>query len=131
MEIYHTNESYCDDGNNNCGCGWDGGDCCGNNNMNYCDDCECLDPDVVGGDCLGACKYDAWFADGICDSVNNNCGCDWDGGDCCNPSSKFDYCAGDTACDCLDPAADTGCNVGCRYESYQVTKIYMSDDLEM
>jgi len=97
-------DSYCDDGNNN---------------MNYCDDCECLDPDVVGGDCLGACKYDAWFADGICDSVNNNCGCDWDGGDCCNPSSKFDYCAGDTACDCLDPAADTGCNVGCRYESYQ------------
>ena len=35
----------CDDDNNNCGCGWDGGDCCGSNvNKSYCKECKCLDP---------------------------------------------------------------------------------------
>ena len=39
-------DSYCDDGNNNEGCEWDGGDCCGSNvNTEWCDICECLDPD--------------------------------------------------------------------------------------
>ena len=37
-------DSYCDDENNNCGCEWDGGDCCGSNvNINHCSTCECLD----------------------------------------------------------------------------------------
>ena len=42
------NSLYSDDKNNVPGCEWDGGDCCNNNNaggMDYCDDCECLDPD--------------------------------------------------------------------------------------
>ena len=40
---------YCDDENNNCGCDWDGGDCCGNNvNTQYCSACECLDPNAAG-----------------------------------------------------------------------------------
>ena len=34
----------CDDGNNNCACDWDGGDCCGaGKSYNYCDKCECAD----------------------------------------------------------------------------------------
>merc|ERR1712045_958243 len=38
-------DKYCDDDNNNCGCGWDGGDCCGSNvNKSYCKECKCLDP---------------------------------------------------------------------------------------
>merc|ERR1711910_177418 len=38
-------DNWCDDGNNNCGCAWDGGDCCGKNvRKNYCTKCECLDP---------------------------------------------------------------------------------------
>ena len=42
-------DAYCDDGNNNEGCEWDGGDCCGNNvNTEYCSVCECLDPDAQG-----------------------------------------------------------------------------------
>merc|ERR1711923_478211 len=39
---------YCDDQNNNAGCQWDGGDCCGNDSDswdNFCSACECLDPD--------------------------------------------------------------------------------------
>ena len=26
-------------------CGWDGGDCCGNVNDQYCSECACLDPE--------------------------------------------------------------------------------------
>jgi len=40
-------DGYCDDGNNNAGCDWDGGDCCNNNNPNwndFCTDCKCLEP---------------------------------------------------------------------------------------
>ena len=39
-------DGYCDDENNNEGCEWDGGDCCGSNvDKQWCDICECLDPD--------------------------------------------------------------------------------------
>ena len=41
-------DDYCDDQNNNAGCQWDGGDCCGNDSDswdNFCSACECLDPD--------------------------------------------------------------------------------------
>ena len=37
----------CEDHNNNCGCEWDGGDCCGENVVTtYCSVCECLDPNA-------------------------------------------------------------------------------------
>ena len=36
-------DGYCDDDNNNEGCDWDGGDCCGENvKMDNCTYCECL-----------------------------------------------------------------------------------------
>ena len=41
-----------DDNNNNCGCEWDGGDCCGTENKYeapYCTECECLDPSKASG----------------------------------------------------------------------------------
>ena len=41
----------CNDENNNCGCEWDGGDCCritSNANTWYCSDCECLE--LIGND---------------------------------------------------------------------------------
>ena len=42
-------DSYCDDANNNEGCQWDGGDCCGNNvNTAWCQVCACLDPGAGG-----------------------------------------------------------------------------------
>ena len=38
-------DGYCDDDNNNDGCDYDGGDCCGDNvNTQYCTACQCLDP---------------------------------------------------------------------------------------
>ena len=38
-------DNYCDDENNNEECGYDGGDCCGDNVYTfYCSACQCLDP---------------------------------------------------------------------------------------
>ena len=41
-----VNDGYCDDGNNNVDCNFDGGDCCNNNAPNwdhFCTICECLE----------------------------------------------------------------------------------------
>ena len=32
-----------------------------------------------------ACAVPSWQGDSLCDDVNNNEGCNWDGGDCCPP----------------------------------------------
>ena len=41
-------DSFCDDGNNNQGCDFDGGDCCGNYvKKHYCEKCECIDWDEL------------------------------------------------------------------------------------
>ena len=99
-------DSFCDDANNNAACNWDGGDCCALTNSNsdmdvYCDDCSCLDPNVVNGECA----VPEWQGDSFCDDMNNNAACNWDGGDCCagtnSNTDKDAYC---DDCSCLDPA---------------------------
>merc|ERR1712226_1408939 len=51
-------DGYCDDNNNNDGCDYDGGDCCGDDvNTKYCTECECLDPDFEEDDC-----EDLWWS---------------------------------------------------------------------
>ena len=49
--------------------------------------------------CGGSCEVDDYKGDGYCDDGNNNCGCEYDGGDCCNPNANMDYC---TKCECLE-----------------------------
>ncbi len=64
-------------------------------------ECGCQDPNAT---CTGQCSKTIYVGDGFCDDGNNNCGCGWDGGDCCGSSGKlkqYNYC---TDCDCLDPA---------------------------
>merc|ERR1711874_732586 len=86
-------DNFCDDENNNAGCDWDGGDCCGGDTdiysygyaYNYCTECLCLDPNYEGPNpnneiCYG---WSGWKGDGYCDDENDNSGCEWDGGDCC------------------------------------------------
>ena len=93
-------DNFCDDENNNAGCEWDGGDCCGDDvKENYCTACECLDP---AKQCTGTCGSPHWKGDNWCDDENNNCGCEWDGGDCCGDDVKTNYCKD---CLCLDPNA--------------------------
>ena len=39
---YYQGDGFCDDENNNNGCTFDGGDCCGDNvDKTYCYECEC------------------------------------------------------------------------------------------
>ena len=102
----HVGDDFCDDENNNCGCDWDGGDCCGKNkHSTYCEVCACLDPAVNDGpdhvNCVQGCDSLTFYADGFCDDANNVCGCDWDGGDCCGGAVNFRYC---TECNCEDPS---------------------------
>ena len=50
--------------------------------------------------CFDTCSTPSWKGDSYCDDENNNCGCEWDGGDCCGDNVITDYCS---ACECLDP----------------------------
>jgi hypothetical protein len=46
-----------------------------------------------------------------CNSVNNNCACDWDGGDCCGDSgssTQYSTCGGSEAVCCHDPKFSSG-----------------------
>ena len=56
--------------------------------------------DGSDGSCTDTCQVESWKGDGSCDDANNNCGCEWDGGDCCGDDVLVDYCA---VCECLDP----------------------------
>ena len=44
------------------------------------------------------------MGNGACEDHNNNCGCEWDGGDCCGENVVTTYCS---VCECLDPNAPT------------------------
>merc|ERR1711998_228222 len=115
------NEKYkgdgnCDGGNNNEGCDFDGGDCCdsthpkGKIKTKFCKECKCLDPKGQGPPpteppAAPKCKNEQYKGDGNCDDGNNNEGCDFDGGDCCDSTHpkgkvKTKFC---TECKCLDP----------------------------
>ena len=50
-------------------------------------------------ECSGNCFLLNWKGDNKCDDQNNNCGCDWDGGDCCGSNVNTQYCS---ACECLE-----------------------------
>ena len=41
---------------------------------------------------------DAWISDGVCDDLNNNLFCHFDGGDCCGLKVRKQYCI---TCECL------------------------------
>ena len=127
-----VDDGACDDGNNNCMCGWDGGDCCGvSNTYSFCAECACLDPSFVAPApdyCGRACWRSKFTSDGFCDDANNHCGCDWDGGDCCGESNNYNFCNDEytnaagvmIGCSCQDPdfvapapAPSDGCVLRC------------------
>ena len=57
--------------------------------------CKCIDPDNQGEPTM-SCGVIDYKGDGNCDDDNNNKGCDYDGGDCCEKSNggsvKKTYC---------------------------------------
>ena len=104
-----ADDDHCDDENNNEGCKWDNGACCGDNvSREYCNECECKDPNYSPGENTG-CGAPNTVGDGYCDDENNNEGCNWDNGDCCGDNVLEDYC---NECECKDPDAQ-GKNTGC------------------
>ena len=51
----YQGDGYCDDANNNEGCAFDGGDCCGDNVLtDWCTQCECLEGE---GEWSDFCKH--------------------------------------------------------------------------
>merc|ERR1712113_1012995 len=107
----------CDDDNNNCGCAYDGGDCCGIDvKKNYCKECKCKDPNFKPGSCEGSCGQAQYKGDGNCDDENNNCGCEYDGGDCCGLDVKKNYCK---ECKCKDPLYKPATNGSCGAPEYK------------
>lgn len=50
-----------------------------------------------------------YINDGICDDVNNNAACDFDGGDCCPCTCGAIFGCGTQGFDCLDPGAPRDC----------------------
>jgi len=60
-------DKSCDDENNNEGCDFDGGDCCGSNvDKTYCTECECKS---INGRFLSK----EIFIDEVCEDKNNHC----------------------------------------------------------
>lgn len=66
-------------------------------------------PDPVNLQCIPGCRR-AEIADGVCDPINNNKHCRWDGGDCCLSTTKnrivrtaISDCKSE--CACKDPDA--------------------------
>ena len=118
-------DSFCDYDNNNEECAYDGGDCCTCTNFaSWSDDyryeifnifCRdprsgCLDPRVdMYPNCTDGVIPN--IGDGWCDAENNNEGCRFDGGDCCDCArasneSSFSLCA-DPGAECYNPNAVT------------------------
>merc|ERR1712151_484402 len=70
----YKGDGNCDDNNNNAGCGYDGGDCCGPNvKKTYCQTCKCLDPNYKPP--KSTCGAPGFKGDKACDDDNNNAGC--------------------------------------------------------
>merc|ERR1712241_1165286 len=101
-------DGWCDDGNNNADCSYDGGDCCGDDvKTTYCTACECLE---------GECEAPVWQGDNYCDDGNNNPGCEYDGGDCCGDDVDTTYCQ---ECECLDPTFGVTTAMPCEFPQWE------------
>ena len=73
----YVRDSHCDDQNNNEGCLFDGGDCCGSNvNTDFCTLCICYEDLNCGAPM-------ELIGNGLCNDEANNVECYYDGGDCC------------------------------------------------
>ena len=101
-DIFDIGDGRCDDENNNEECGYDGGDCCDctvkttleyfyAEDDRFCRDpnSDCVDPRVASyPNCTNGNIPE--IGNGQCDSENNNKGCHYDGGDCCDCNTTDD-----------------------------------------
>jgi hypothetical protein len=141
-------DGFCNDGTNNPGCLFDGGDCCGTNvNTVYCADCICYSHDTCdgpldlisdgycndetnnagcnfdGGDCIPQCDAPELVANGYCNDETNKEECVFDGGDCCSACANTDQCS---YCVCHEggaPGIDTSCKYSRLRNNHRATLI--------
>jgi len=99
-------------------CSYDGEDCCGPNvNTQYCTECSCQDPNGGNGGSstttsansttTGGCNS-GWIGNNYCDDINNNMGCTYDGGDCCDGCGGVVNTQWCSVCEFLDPNGSRG-----------------------
>jgi hypothetical protein len=101
----HIGNLFCEDENNNEGCYYDGGDCCGN--FVYKDLCtECICYEYL--ECLGSIEL---IGNGFCNDQNNNADCKFDGGDCCGGCVRKDNCS---ECVCYNEVASPN-DLSCKF----------------
>ena len=83
-----SNDLYCDDGNNNAACNWDGGACCGCYVIkDFCEVCTCLDPNGEPNDDCPTTTYQPPQNQGSMNTTKNP-------GECfCNVFKKIDTCS--------------------------------------
>ncbi|CAM9831329.1 unnamed protein product, partial [Ectocarpus fasciculatus] len=112
-------DGVCDSSNNIASCLYDGGDCCPSTCVSTAGLCtedtrQCLNPSASDypyaeyGNCTAILGNLPYIGDGICDEVNNNAECGYDGGDCCPSTcdvSSTNYCPEDNS-ECVNPFAD-------------------------
>ena len=90
--------------------------------------CKCKDPSYKGDpstNCYGSCGFAPYKGDGNCDDNNNNCGCAYDGGDCCAKSVtggtvNTKYCTEV----CLE-------GINCSRDSWLITRLLVSERIIM
>ena len=98
-------DGTCDDEYNIPDCGYDGGDCCGSQNVyEFCTSCECLQIDdftIKVTKYPESCPLQLQFlvGDAFCDDDLNTLDCHFDGGDCCGSEANLDYCI---LCECRE-----------------------------
>merc|ERR1712032_134646 len=108
----YVGDGNCDDNNNNCGCDWDAGDCCGAKGFDFCKECKCKDCNykAEGDACVAemkkTCGKPAWKGD--CCGANNYKYCKKCACRDCTFASKSDAWKGDGVCD--DENNNAGCN---------------------
>ncbi|CAN0304599.1 unnamed protein product [Ascophyllum nodosum] len=105
----YVSDGFCDATNNYAECQFDGGDCCRCTCAKGSHNCgtsgyNCQDPKAP---CVGEDDSNCVLTssgDGMCDEINNDEKCDYDGGDCCESSCKHaQFICGSNGYNCLDP----------------------------
>ena len=99
----YIGDGFCDDQNNNEGCHYDQGDCCGINvHTAYCTGCICYE------DLTCSAPLDL-IGNGVCNDETNNAECSFDGGECCGACINTEHCRECLCHDESEPALDLSC----------------------
>ena len=123
--INNKGNGFCNDVNNNEGCEYDGGDCCGSDvNTTYCSVCQCLDP-IHGGGGSAVKVCNGIDFDSECCSTCEKCCINQGDCDSDNECSGALVCGEDNCPSPFPPYADCCENPGPGNFSLMILKIFL------